>query len=334
MTVQRPEQDFLAPTLLSRRQLLVRSAGSLAIGIGAPALFARSATAQTETMGPIRTEAWAEVSALAEGVWAVVSTPENRDMTTVCNGGIVAGRERLLVIEAFAGRRGAKWVSDTAFELTGRRPTDVVLTHYHGDHTGGLTGFIREGETPRFHATASTLARVRSRRGEGETQEALEARNLIDGAAVLSEEAVTELDLGGRQVELHPRRGHTASDVTVELSEESLAFGGDLLWNQMIPNFVDARPIELARTLRDLQRRDHRYYVPGHGPLADGGILEANIVLTDALEEAGRRSFEAGVEPAQAASGLVLPDGMGEWRMFSDNYIERALAAWHRDLAP
>jgi len=315
---------------MTRRELIIRGGGTIAAGLGTPFLLSRRAAASID---PVLTEAWAHVLPLAEGAWAVISTLETGDMTTLCNGGIIAGRDRVLVVEAFARRTGSSWVSDVALELTGRRPTDVVLTHYHGDHTGGLTGFARDGETIELHATAETLSRVRSQRAQGESPEAVETRKLIDAATVLGEEAPKELDLGGRSVELHPHRGHTASDVTVEVAEHNLAFGGDLLWNRMIPNFVDARPIELARTLERLEARGHTTHVPGHGPMADDGILQANILLTDALEAAGRSSFEAGTDAATAAGQLQLPGDMAQWKMFSDNYIERALSAWHRDLA-
>jgi len=38
----------------------------------------------------------------------------------------------------------------------------------------------------------------------------------------------TEVDLGDRSLIIVPRRGHTASDVTIEISDPSVVFCGDL----------------------------------------------------------------------------------------------------------
>ncbi len=273
---------------------------------------------------------WGSIERLADGLWAVASTPlAHRDFKTVCNGGIVAGSERVLVIEAFAGSDGARWVAEAALELTGRWPTDVVVTHYHGDHTGGLTGFLRDGRQPALHGTRATLDRLT---GGDDDQEANERRALLDAATIVAEGDDAVLDLGGRQAILHPRGGHTASDVVVELPDLELGFGGDLLWNRMIPNFVDARPIELSTTLRALRDRTARTWVPGHGALGEARLLELNIELTSILEERARRSFEAGATPAQAAKP-PLPAPFDVWVAFSATYVERAISAWHRDLA-
>src|SRR5690606_16300548 len=85
-------------------------------------------------------EPWADIHQLADGAWAVISKPLE-DRTTLCNGGIIAGRDAVLVIESFASPRGAAWVAERARELSGRAPDFVLLTHHHGDHTAGLAGF-------------------------------------------------------------------------------------------------------------------------------------------------------------------------------------------------
>jgi glyoxylase-like metal-dependent hydrolase (beta-lactamase superfamily II) len=53
-------------------------------------------------------------------------------------------------------------------------------------------------------------------------------REMLDEASIVPPGGVTEIDLGERTVELHPRRGHTPSDVTVEPAEPSIVFFGDL----------------------------------------------------------------------------------------------------------
>ena len=107
-------------------------------------------------------EPFGRLELVGEGLWAFVSTPLGGDYTTVCNGGIIAGRDGVLVVEAFQTPEGAGWIAEKARELTGMWPTHVLVTHYHGDHTGGVEGYVpgdihsderghgpTAGETPR-----------------------------------------------------------------------------------------------------------------------------------------------------------------------------------------
>ena len=66
---------------------------------------------------------------------------------TLCNGGVIAGRDGVLAVEGFATAAGAAWLAGEAERLAGMRPTHVVLTHYHGDHTTGLEVLIAANPT-------------------------------------------------------------------------------------------------------------------------------------------------------------------------------------------
>ncbi len=326
------------PASLSRRGFLA-AAGScgahLAWMAATSSLGARRAFA-AETRGRVvAEEPWGRLEQLHDGVWAIVSTPlESNDWTTLANGGIVAGSQKVLVIESFARGEGAAWAAARALELTGRRPTDVVITHYHGDHSNGLDGFAAEA-APRVRATPTTLELIRAS-GSGQDDGRggrTERAALLDAAAALDEDASTEIDLGGRTVRLHPRAGHTSSDVTVELDDPSVVFGGDLLWNGMFPNYRDTTPTVFADAIRALRRERDTVYVPGHGPLAGGAELAHLLAVLGEIEKTSRHAFAHGVTAAEAARGFRLPDSLGRWTLFNDRYFEVAIGAWHRELA-
>ncbi len=311
---------------LTRRSVLAGAAGW---SVAAATLSSRALWA-----GELPGGNWGSIVELGKGVWAVASTPlEHRDFKTVCNGGIIAGSERVLVVEAFAGRPGAQWVAEAAAELTGRRPTDVVVSHYHGDHCGGLTGFRDENAPPTLHGTRTTFDRLVQPPADDENQENRERREMIESAHLLSEDEPYELDLGGRTAILRPYGGHTASDVVVDLPEAKLLFGGDLIWNQMIPNYVDAAPLRLSETLEAIRSLGDRTVVPGHGPLGEARMVELNVELNAFLGEVARSSQETGTSAADAAAASPLPAPFADWVPFSPSYVERAIGAWQRDLA-
>lgn len=317
------------PNTLSRRDLLagtatlgLATAGASFLGIG------RALAAEGLPSGN-----WGSIVKIADGVWAVASTPlAHRDFKTVCNGGIVAGRDRVLVVEAFAGRSGAQWVAKAAEQLTGRWPTDIVVTHYHGDHTGGITGFMRDGFTPKLYGTQATLERLAVGDDAAQNQEGQDKAKMLAEAHHIAEGQSYEAKFMDRPVTFSPRGGHTASDVTVELPDLDLGFGGDLVWNAMIPNFVDARPARLAATLAQMRDGGTSRYVPGHGALGEPKALAHNIDLVDLLGEAASRSLESGQSAAEAAAELELPSPFDSWVAFNPNYVERAIGAWRVDL--
>jgi glyoxylase-like metal-dependent hydrolase (beta-lactamase superfamily II) len=285
--------------------------------------FARSLWAAQERFPVVAREPWGRLERVAEGIWALVSTPLE-DRTTLCNGGIIAGRAGVLVVEAFGSDAGARWMADQARALTGRRPTHVVVTHYHGDHTGGLRGAFASTDV-KLLATDVTRDQTRDRnRGA--------PADILEGAELLDARRPTEIDLGDRSVVVVPRRGHTDSDVSLEISEPSVVFCGDLVWNDMFPNYMDATPSRLAQNVRLLQRLGAGTYVPGHGPLADGPALARYLDLLDDVEAAAREAIALGLEAEEAGARYAVPEGLGTWTLFNPRYFETAIGAWIKEL--
>ncbi len=328
----KPVRSSLAE--LSRRDLL---SGVAAAGLGfwlapaAPALAFQAPPA----FRVVAEEPFGRIEQLAEGVWAVVSTPlEHRDMTTLCNGGLVAGKERVLAIETFAGVAGARWVGGKARELAGRWPTDVVISHHHGDHANGLLGFAADaGARPRLWISQKTRELILGAAGgAADTDEGAAMKEWLEAATVIDPASPTELDLGGKKVSLRVRSGHTPSDVTVEVAGASVAFSGDLVWNQMFPNYVDAIPTRFAASVRELTRVDATTWVPGHGPLATASDVVQFAGLIDSVEVAARSGIERGIAAAAAAVEYRLPAAFAAWTLFNPRYFETAISAWYREL--
>lgn len=312
----------------SRRDFVKRTASCAAhlglMSAAAPWLV-RGLWAAQERFPVAAREAWGRLERVADGVWALVSTPLEGDRTTLCNGGIVAGRSGVLVVEAFASDAGAGWMAEQARTLTGRAATHVVVTHYHADHTGGIRGAF-EASDVRLLATSVTRDQTRERNQDPPA-------DLLGGAELLDEDRATEIDLGGRSVRVTPHRGHTASDVSLEVSDPSVVFCGDLVWNGMFPNYVDAVPSRLSESVRRLRDVGAATYVPGHGPLAGAAELDRYTTLLDDVEAAARRAMARGLTTEAAGAEYRIPAALGEWTLFNPRYFERALGAWMKELS-
>lgn len=312
----------------SRRDFVRHSASCAAhLGLMAAAgpLAAREPWASQERFPTVAREPWGRLEKVADGIWALVSTPLSGDRTTLCNGGIVAGRAGVLVVEAFGTDEGARWMARQAEALTGRAPTHVVVTHYHGDHTAGLRGAF---ETADVRLLATPVTRDQTvERNQGSPA------GILEGAQLLDTRRPTEIDLGGRSVIAVPRRGHTDSDVSLEVTDPAVVFCGDLVWNGMFPNYVDAVPSRLSLNVRMLRSLGAATYVPGHGALADAADMDRYQALLDDVEAAARAAVGQGLSAEEAGARYRVPEALGEWTLFNPRYFERAIGAWMKELA-
>lgn len=317
---------------LTRREFLAQS-GSCAAHL---AMIAAVLPASARRRWPGRSvgtvvarEPFGSLEKVADGVWALVSTPLSGDRTTLSNGGIIVGSRAVLAIEGFNQPQGALWLAGKARELTGRWPTHVAITHYHSDHANGVAGYFGGADHPALRATQRTRELVLERNQPADAARA----NVLRDAVLLSPTDVTVLDLGGRTARLVPRLGHTESDVSIELDDPDVVFCGDLFWNAMFPNFVDAIPTRLAASVRALRRSGDTIYVPGHGAIGRTADYDRYVSMLDAVELSARKAHSAGVSAADAARDFKLPPSLGEWTLFGATFYQRAFEAWYRDLS-
>ncbi|MEM8884334.1 MAG: MBL fold metallo-hydrolase [Planctomycetota bacterium] len=325
----------------SRRNFLGLScSGYLAFAWGAAVLGAKQAFAQEASARKrVAKESWSYIERLSDGLYANISTPFKPgggvDPTTFSNGGIIAGKERVVVIEGFNTTKGAAWQAEAAKEYAGKYPTHVVLTHFHPDHSNGLAGYQRGAESPAIISTAKTRELVIEVNTKVEPTEGgmVRANPLRAPDAVLANDAQpVTVDLGGRSVRLVTRRGHTPSDVTIEMDDPRVVFCGDLFFNGLFPFYGHATPTVLRKQVGQLYEEKFDMYVPGHGPVTDAKGLKRYMELLDHVEAAARKAIEAGTPAAEAWKSYVIPESMGTWTKFRPDVYRFGFEAWEREL--
>ncbi len=320
--------------MLNRRTFLGKSvtcACHLAVAGAAMSASARKLWAAESLGQVVAREPFGTLEKVADGVWAVISRPLDGDRTTLANGGLIAGKSGVLAVEGFNQPAGAQWLATKSLELTGKRPTHVVVTHHHGDHANGIAGYQEGAQQCAIHSTAVTRDIVLARDAKGPTPAPARA-TALGGAVLLAPAQTTSIDLGGRVAHVVPRDGHTQSDVTVELDDPSVVFCGDLVWNAMFPNYVDTTPSKFVGAVRGLKRAKDTIYVPGHGPLAKDRELDRYIAVLDEVEAAARKSHAAGITAEEAGKTFMLSEKLGPWGLFSTVFYPRAFEAWYREL--
>ena len=139
--------------------------------------------------------------------------------------------------------------------VTDRPVRYLVLTHNHGDHSGGAARFQSMGVT--------VVSSVASRENM--------ARANMAGRAQVAYSGSAELELGGTRLELRELRGHTRGDTVVSLPARRTVIAGDLVTTPdsipAIVNYADGGNwTELGESLEAIGRMDFDVLVGGHGP--------------------------------------------------------------------
>lgn len=195
--------------------------------------------------------------------------------------GAVLGDGAALVIDTRSTHRQALEIIEDLREIT-RDPVAVVVdTHWHHDHAFGNHVF-RPASIWGHERCGPRLLEF------GERMRAATAEAIPDLAAGLGEVVIDPPDrsfaetarvlVGGRPVWLRfLGRGHTDSDIVVDVPDAGVLFAGDLLENGATPFFGDGYPLdwpETASRILDLARGP---VVPGHGLVGDRAFVESQV---------------------------------------------------------
>lgn len=219
--------------------------------------------------------------------------------------GVVLGGGDVLVIDTRVTERLGREIRDDLRELTRDPVTLVVNTHWHHDHTFG--NHVFRPATIWGHERCPVRLLEVGERMRGELAEGLPelaadfAEVTIDPPdRVFSEH--TAIEVGDRRVNLrYLGRGHTDSDIVVEVPDAGVLFAGDLLEAGATPYFGDGYPLDWPETVSRLTELVRGPVVPGHGEVGDRAFAEEQ--LAGFLEiarlgrevQAGRLTLEAAI---------------------------------------
>ena len=161
-------------------------------------------------------------------------------------GLIVGDTAAMLVDSGNTAEQGAELLA-SANERAGVPVTHVIVTHDHGDHSGGVAGM--EGVTSIAHENLTAFEPTR-------------------GFSM-----AVAVDLGNQRVEMvNFGDAHTRSDVIVFVPGERVIFAGDLLEQGGDPQVDETTSLSNWPTVLDGvlgASQDETRFVPGHGTVVD-----------------------------------------------------------------
>jgi glyoxylase-like metal-dependent hydrolase (beta-lactamase superfamily II) len=226
----------------------------------------------------------AALDEIAEGVFVI----RDRRVPLVPNIGVVLGRDAALVVDTGMGPANGRKVLEAARRLAGTRPLILTLTHYHPEHGFGAQAFkgaaritYNRAQRDELQAKGEAYLNMFKTFGPG-VAAALEGTEIVMPDDVYDGSS-TEIDLGGRKVELRNwGLAHTRGDQVVWLPAERIVFTGDLAEERIFPIFpwfppndTDLDAARWASILGELVAWNPAIVVPGHGALGGMEILKA-----------------------------------------------------------
>jgi len=249
------------------------------------------------------------VEQLAPGVWAAIQNDYYGH--AICNAGIIDLGDKTLVFDPFMTPEAARDLKKAAEQLTGRKVTIVINSHYHNDHIRGNQVFVpqadiistewtrnemftsekEEQEWEKKNAAASATAekeKLKTATGSQKQEEIMWIGYYEGIHKSLPELKITvpnitftdSLWIHGSKKEIklvECKNGHTASDVVMLLPKEGIVFMGDLFFVNRHPYLGDGDAVSLLQHIINLrQDASLNKYVPGHGPV--GGKAEMQLL--------------------------------------------------------
>jgi len=303
---------------------------------------------------PIVDKGFASVRKIGNGLYATISDP-SKGNTTLCNGGFLAGKDGVLLIEGFTTAAGASFQMDALRSVSQVPVKAAVDTHYHFDHSMGNAFYGANGVPLWAHASvakrivdnytplqgtdqATALApyakRVKDAKSDAERQHAQSDLNAVTGLFQVANSTVlalpnhpldpaklpTTIDLGGLSAVLETLPGHSGTDVIVRVPEQNVVYTGDLLFSGWYPVCFDEQATVSGwrATLAKFAALDKdTLFVPGHGQICgQEGIATIREVFDDIAAQA-EKMHKAGVPAQEASERYVVPDKFKNFPIFA-----------------
>ena len=310
-----------------------------ALALAAFAFLAASAFFATRTQAEPD-----QVKLVVPGVWFREGDIEGQGH---CNNVIIEMKDYLIVVDANYPS-GARLAMQTAKRISDKPVKYVFDTHHHGDHLYGNPIWTQAGAiTLAYAGVAEELKRYEPARWLDAAKKRPDVAELRLGAPEPPTQTFDKspfiLKDSTREVRFYFFGwAHTRGDGWVYLPKEKLLCTGDAVVNGPHNNTSDANIANWPVVIRNAQRLDTLYVLPGHGDLGGKELLEGQaqflVNLHKAVDSAVKQGKKLENLVTDGGANIVLPDSVKNWigkslpGQVKDTYEEITQKKPHGDL--
>jgi len=194
----------------------------------------------------------------------------------------------------------------------------VILTHFHGDHTGGLANFQKDGaigvsqDNIRIRLTAGTTNATSGGKMAPQSGDAIPKQTYVGGT--------TTIEVGGRKaIVTHVYNAHTDGDSYVYFPDANVLATGDIMNNNHTYQQVDyGNGGDIRGMIRATDEwlklaNDQTKVQTGHGPLANKQSIAEYNAMVKAARERVEKLYREGKSEADVVAANPLSDLNEKW---------------------
>ncbi len=222
--------------------------------------------------------------------------------------------------------KAASFLKKEIRKITDKPIKYVIYSHNHHDHISGGSIFKKEGAT--FIAHKNVL------------KELTDHPSAVIPLPDITFDETYLLELGGRTLELNyfgPNHGESL--IVMRLPKEKIVFIVDIVTPRRVAfrAMPDFWPDEWIRSLKEIEKMDFDFVIPGHGPETQPAIDKASVVkeqyiYLEDLMAAVKKEIDSGVHNPNELRKVVKLPKYKNWRYYDEwlpMNIERIWAYYH-----
>jgi len=285
-----------------------------------------------------------QVKLIVPGVWFREGDLETQGH---CNNIIIEMKDYLIVVDANYPS-GARLALQSAKRISDKPVKYVFDTHHHGDHLYGNAVWSQAGAvTLAYTGVMDELKRYEPARWMAAAKKRPDVAELNLDAPEPPKQTFDKspfvLKDSTREVRFYFFGwAHTRGDGFVYLPKEKVLCTGDAVVNGPHNNTSDANIGNWPAVIRNVQRLDIQYVLPGHGEPGGKELLEGQLQFMNDLHKAVDNAIKQGKKLENIVTGattsITLPDNVKNWvgkslaSQVKDAYEEISQKKPHGDL--